>query len=86
MGNPNLKNKKNLSLALMLMGVLLCVLPPLMIGGVSRYGLGHEIFCLIREAESSLRCQWGSVRVRHLIGVGVALIACGVFVRFSKEG
>ena len=84
MGNIDLKNKKNRSLALMLVGGLFCVLPPLMTDGVGRWGLEANVLCLSSPGER-YGCGLVLIEVKHLMGIGVALIAYGAFVRFSKE-
>ena len=95
MTHPIFHNKKKLSLALIIAGALLLILPPLMTY-TGRSGLESESFCLRsatawRESKFLGRvpftwCEWGSVEVKHLMGLGVIAVAAGVFVWFGWNG
>ena len=94
MAHPIFHSKKKLSLALIIAGALLLILPPLMTH-TGRSGLESESFCLwsatawresnflVGQRVPFTWCEWGSIEVKHLMGLGVVAVAAGVFVWFG---
>ena len=94
MTHPIFHNKKKLSLALIIAGALLLILPPLMTYTGRSGLLESESFCLWSASATVWRegivrrvplnwCEWGSIEVKHLMGLGVIAVAAGVFVQFG---